>query len=145
MLSIYFIMDKKYIFANIRLPIELAEDGSLHEIYNDRMIIDFELCSELPEPTSYDNQELIAKILTIHKKDTDHIIVLPIIDKEEEEEEEEGEELDSEVENNSEVEDDSEDENIQEKNKEKPNRTFRRKVGKSNPSKKYTRRRSLIY
>lgn len=64
-------MDKKYIFANIRLPIELSEDGSLLEIYNDRMTVDFELCSSLPDLTSYDNKELIAQILGIHKKKDD--------------------------------------------------------------------------
>ncbi len=60
-------MDKKYIFANIRLPIELSDDGSLYEIYNDRIVIDFEICNALPEPTTSDNKELITKLFDINK------------------------------------------------------------------------------
>ena len=61
-------MEKKYIYANIRLPIEFSDNGSFYEIHSDRMIIDFELCETLPEPTTYENQEMIAKIFAIHGK-----------------------------------------------------------------------------
>jgi hypothetical protein len=61
-------MEKKYIYANIRLPIEISDEGSFYEIHSDRMIIDFELCETLPEQTSYENQEMIAKIFAIHGK-----------------------------------------------------------------------------
>lgn len=61
-------MEKKYIYANIRLPIEITGKGSLYEIHSDRMTIDFELCETLPEQTSYENQEMIAKIFSIHQK-----------------------------------------------------------------------------
>lgn len=60
-------MEKKYIYANIRLPIEISDNGSFYEIHSDRMIIDFELCETLPEPTTYENQEMIAKIFAIHR------------------------------------------------------------------------------
>lgn len=62
-------MSKKYIYANIRLPIEIFEQGQQYEILNKHMLIDFEMCDELPEPTSYEHQELIAKIFSIHKSE----------------------------------------------------------------------------
>ena len=91
---------KRYIYANLRIPVELNEDGSLLEIYHDRMTIEFEACRKLPEPTSYENQELIAKIFAIQNgvKDSEVIVEDSIVEehgkdnsleKEEEEEEEE--------------------------------------------------------
>jgi hypothetical protein len=66
-------MSKKYIYANIRLPIELSANGSFSEVFTDRMTIDFELCKTLPEPTSYENKELIAKIIAIHQPEPDSV------------------------------------------------------------------------
>ena len=62
-------MSKKYIYANIRLPIEMSANGSFYEVFSDRMTIDFELCKKLPEPTSYENKELIAKIFAIQHEE----------------------------------------------------------------------------
>lgn len=40
-------MSKKYIYACIRIPIEIAENGH-HITYNDHAKVDFEKCDELP-------------------------------------------------------------------------------------------------
>ena len=56
--------EKKFVYANIRVPIELK--GGSYEICSDYMNIEFELCPELPEKTTSDNQALIQKIFSIH-------------------------------------------------------------------------------
>jgi hypothetical protein len=61
-------MEHKYVYANIRLPIELSEDGSFEEIFSNRMTIDFELCEQLPDVCDYDKQKLIGKIFSLHTK-----------------------------------------------------------------------------
>jgi hypothetical protein len=76
---------KKYIYANIRLPIEMSDNGSFYEVFSDRMTIDFESCKTLPPPTSYENKELIAKIFAIQQTDEDEIEVK--IDEEDEKKE----------------------------------------------------------
>ena len=83
-------MSKKYIYANIRLPIEMSANGSFYEVFSDRMTIDFELCKILPEPTSYENKELIAKIFAIQQED--EVEEAKIQQEQEQEEEEEAEE-----------------------------------------------------
>ena len=40
-------MSKKYMYACVRIPIELTEDGH-HITYNDHAKIEFEKCDELP-------------------------------------------------------------------------------------------------
>lgn len=40
-------MSKKYIYACIRIPIEISENGH-HITYNDHAKVDFEKCDELP-------------------------------------------------------------------------------------------------
>ena len=59
-------MDDKYVFANIKLPMKIINNGTKYELFNNRMIIEFEKCDCLPEPTSYENQELISKIFSLH-------------------------------------------------------------------------------
>ena len=62
-------MDDKYVFANIKLPMKIINNGTKYELFNNRMIIEFEKCDCLPEPTSYENQELISKIFSVHKEE----------------------------------------------------------------------------
>jgi hypothetical protein len=57
--------DKKFVYANIRVPIELKDDAS-YEIHSDYMNIEFEICNELPEKMNSDNQDLIHKIFSVH-------------------------------------------------------------------------------
>ena len=61
-------MEHKYVYANIRLPIELSHDGSFEEIFSDRMTIDFELCDKLPDICDYDKQKLIGKLFSLHSE-----------------------------------------------------------------------------
>lgn len=59
--------ERKFVYANIRVPIEII--GESYEIQSDYMNIDFEICKELPEKTTSDNQSMIQKILSIHSID----------------------------------------------------------------------------
>lgn len=63
--------DKKFVYANIRVPIELksGSEGESYEIHSDYMKIDFEICTELPEKMNSDNQDLIQKIFSVHPID----------------------------------------------------------------------------
>lgn len=126
-------MSKKYIYANIRLPIEMSANGSFYEVFSDRMTIDFELCKTLPEPTSYENKELIAKIFAIHQPGED--------EPEQEPQKEEEPELQVEEEEPAEQKQEpDEDMNIFKKEfKHKMNMSFRRRAKTKNPN-KFTRR-----
>jgi hypothetical protein len=57
---------KKYVYANVKIPIEISDDGSFQEIFSDRMVIDFELCEALPDVCGYDTNNLINKIFSLH-------------------------------------------------------------------------------
>lgn len=57
---------KKYVYANVKIPIEISDDGSFQEIFSDRMVIDFELCETLPDVCGYDTNNLINKIFSLH-------------------------------------------------------------------------------
>ena len=85
-------MRKKYIYANIRLPIEMSDNGSFYEVFSDRMTIDFEGCKTLPDPTSYENKELIAKIFAIQHEEEEEKVVEEQEEEEQKEEEQEEEE-----------------------------------------------------
>lgn len=56
--------EKKFVYANIRVPIEIK--GESYEIHSDYMNIEFEICPELPEKTTSDNQSMIQKIFSVH-------------------------------------------------------------------------------
>jgi len=56
--------ERKFVYANIRVPIELK--GESYEIHSDYMNIEFEICPELPEKTTSNNQAMIQKIFSIH-------------------------------------------------------------------------------
>jgi hypothetical protein len=145
-------MRKKYIYANIRLPIEMSTNGSFYEVFSDRMTIDFELCKTLPEPTSYENKELIAKIFAIHHDEEEK--VTKVGENEEVKEEEiaeteiEEEEAETEVEE-AEAEVEQEEEEVDMKvlkrdfnhkiNKSRHNMSFRRRF-KANSLNKFTKR-----
>jgi hypothetical protein len=58
--------DKKFVYANIRVPIELKGEGESYEIHSDYMKIEFEICTELPEKMNSDNQDLLQKIFSVH-------------------------------------------------------------------------------
>ena len=135
-------MSKKYIYANIRLPIEMSTNGSFYEVFSDRMTIDFELCKTLPEPTSYENKELIAKIFAIHQPGEDEPEQEPVPEEEPEPEPEPEPEEEHEPEEEPEQEEQKPDEdmNIFKKEfKHKMNMSFRRRAKTKNPN-KFTRR-----
>jgi len=56
--------EKKLVYANIRVPIEIKGDS--YEIHSDYMNIEFEICPELPEKPTSDNQAMIQKIFSLH-------------------------------------------------------------------------------
>ena len=58
--------EKKLVYANIRVPIEIK--GEAYEIYSDYMNIEFEICQALPEKSTSDNQEMIQKIFSLHSQ-----------------------------------------------------------------------------
>lgn len=60
--------EKKYVYANIRVPIEIK--GEAYEIHSDYMNIEFEICPELPEKPTSDNQAMIKKIFSLHSQST---------------------------------------------------------------------------
>jgi membrane protein involved in colicin uptake len=60
--------EKKLVYANIRVPIEIKGDS--YEIHSDYMNIEFEICPELPEKSTSDNQAMIQKIFSIHSQTT---------------------------------------------------------------------------
>ena len=127
-------MSKKYIYANIRLPIEMSANGSFYEVFSDRMTIDFELCKTLPEPTSYENKELIAKIFAIQHEEE--------VEKEAEEEAEE--EVEKEAEEKEEAEEEEEMKILKREfrhkiNKSRHNMSFRKRF-KSNRLNKFTKK-----
>ena len=86
--------EKKLVYANIRVPIEIK--GEAYEIHSDYMNIEFEICSELPEKTTSDNQSMIQKIFSLHSQSCPPTSTVtttnPSVLKEEEKEEEEEEE-----------------------------------------------------
>ena len=66
-------MNKRYIYANVRLPIEITEDGSFQEIYSDRMTIDFETCEQLPEAQDIKHEDALSKVLSLCHTNTEII------------------------------------------------------------------------
>ena len=52
---------RKYVFANVKLPIEIFSDGDYH-IYTDRIVMNFESCPNLPPISEY-KQEDIMRII----------------------------------------------------------------------------------
>lgn len=56
--------NKKYIYACIRIPIEIEENGH-HITYNDHAKVDFEKCDELPPKSNlgkFDLQEIFEQL-----------------------------------------------------------------------------------
>jgi len=56
--------EKTFVYANIRVPIEIKGDS--FEIQSEYMNIEFEVCHELPEKSTLDNQAMIQKISSIN-------------------------------------------------------------------------------
>ena len=127
-------MRKKYIYANIRLPIEMSDNGSFYEVFSDRMTIDFEGCKTLPDPTSYENKELIAKIFAIQHEEEEEKVV------EEQEEEEQKEEEQEEEEQKEEQEEEEQKEEQEEEEMKILKREFKHKTNKSRYNMSFRRR-----
>jgi len=51
-------MDSKYIFVNIRIPLETKPDGS-YDVISERMILDIELCEKLPPVNTSENDRIL--------------------------------------------------------------------------------------
>ena len=62
--------EKKYVYANIRMPIEIVDNS--YELLTEYMHIEFEKCDELPEKSTAENVDLIAKIFSFHN-DADNV------------------------------------------------------------------------
>ena len=56
--------DNYYIYANIRLPIEIYSDGK-YNIHDNRIQIEFENCNELPPISQEKNETIMEKIQKI--------------------------------------------------------------------------------
>ena len=116
----------------------MSSNGSFYEVFSDRMTIDFELCKTLPEPTSYENKELIAKIFAIHQPGEDEPVQEPEQEPEPQKEEEPEQEEPEQKQEQEQKPD--EDMNIFKKEfKHKMNMSFRRRAKTKNPN-KFTRR-----
>ena len=63
-------MSKKYVIANIRLPVEMLEDGTM-KTHTDRADIQFETCDELPPINQTQNMTAFANLQDILTKGTE--------------------------------------------------------------------------
>ena len=137
-------MRKKYIYANIRLPIEMSDNGSFYEVFSDRMTIDFEGCKTLPDPTSYENKELIAKIFAIQHEEEEEKVVEEQEEEEQKEEEQEEEEQNEEEQEEEEQKEEQEEEEQKEEQEEEEmkilKREFKHKTNKSRYNMSFRRR-----
>ena len=68
-------MEKKYLIANIQIPMEIFQDGK-YESLTDFITVDFIHCSELPNKPSNLNEtinnqynEILKQLFTPHQKD----------------------------------------------------------------------------
>lgn len=52
--------EKKYVYANVRLPIALV--GDQFEVMNHCMTVNFTPCNTVPEPVSYEDSELVKAL-----------------------------------------------------------------------------------
>lgn len=51
-------MDSKYIFVNIRIPLETKPDGS-YDVISERMILEIEPCEKLPPVNTSENDRVL--------------------------------------------------------------------------------------
>ena len=68
-------MSKKYIYACVRIPIELSENGH-HITYNDHAKVEFEKCDELPPKSNlgkYNYKDIFEKM---HVKEIEEPIMV---------------------------------------------------------------------
>lgn len=56
---------KKYVYANVKIPIELVDDYE-YDLRTEYMTIEFEPCEELPEIPPSNNADLIQKLFSMH-------------------------------------------------------------------------------
>jgi hypothetical protein len=63
-------MSKKYVIANIRLPVEMLEDGTM-KTHTDRADIQFETCYELPPINKTQNMTAFSNLQDILTKGTE--------------------------------------------------------------------------
>ena len=62
-------MTNKIIFAIVKIPIEISEDGEVDTL-TDRIVVDFEPCDELPEPGEIDYDGITEKLAKYMNIDT---------------------------------------------------------------------------
>jgi hypothetical protein len=63
----------KYIIANIQIPLEINEDGSLKP-YLEKQTIDFEICEKLPENNKENHTDLKSSFIAFIKNNRNRII-----------------------------------------------------------------------
>jgi hypothetical protein len=69
-------MEKKYIYACIRLPMEIGADGK-YTPFSDRAKLYFERCAELPPKSNISNhnlEDILDTLFPVEPKHTDHPI-----------------------------------------------------------------------
>ena len=64
-------MSKQYIIANIKIPIEILENGSTHP-FMERCTIELEKCEILPPENKSNNSLFIEKLTEFINKNTNH-------------------------------------------------------------------------
>jgi hypothetical protein len=60
----------KIIYANVKIPIEILEDGSINPL-KEYIDVDFSPCPELPEPSNIDYSQIMEKIM-FHISDSEY-------------------------------------------------------------------------
>ena len=52
----------KYVFANIKMPIQFIEENNDYKVLDDYLTMEFEVCNELPAKTKFKNKDIIKSI-----------------------------------------------------------------------------------
>jgi hypothetical protein len=68
-------MTSKYVYANIRIPLEIRKDQS-YELLNDYMEIEFEPCSQLPIQKMNTNSSVLSQLFSVFTQPKDPVPVL---------------------------------------------------------------------
>jgi hypothetical protein len=63
-------MNNKIIFAIVKIPIEILEDGEINTL-TDRITVNFEPCDELPDATNVDYDSITEKLMKYINVDAD--------------------------------------------------------------------------
>jgi len=74
-------MSKRLLYANVKIPIEISENGTVTPL-NEYVDIEFTQCDSLPEPTKTSKHSIfINKLLAFFEPEND-VIVEPLVEPE---------------------------------------------------------------